>query len=110
MVRAAAAKSVQKAMELKRAEISLMEPLPGLGRGLWRHALEGALLAAYKFTKYKTEKGADLASIEIVGEEAKLPEAQRVLDLCEVLWLTRDWSTKTPMLFSPTPSRVRPAR
>jgi len=86
VVRTAAAKAALKALELKRTDLSLLAP----GQGQWRTALEGALLAAYKFTKYKKDKGAALQSIEIVGEEVVLSEAQRVLCLCEGVWFTRD--------------------
>ncbi|HEX7511441.1 MAG TPA: leucyl aminopeptidase [Chitinivibrionales bacterium] len=90
VVRTAAAKAAHKALELKRTDFSLHAPRVPAGQGFWPAALEGALLGSYKFTKYKKDKGAAIASIEIVGEEISPAEAQRVLTLCEGVWFTRD--------------------
>jgi leucyl aminopeptidase len=90
-VRAAAARGVQKARELKRTELSIIEPGgAAAGKGLWQPALQGALLGAYAFSKYKSDKGAELGVIEAVGEEVSMPAARRELQLCEGVCLARD--------------------
>ena len=89
VVRTAAARGVQKVLEIKRAHVSI--DLTGLGPGFpWRAALEGALLGAYKFAKYKSDKGAVLASIELVSEHATLSEARQVAAVCESVNFARD--------------------
>lgn len=89
VVRTAAAKGVQKVLEIKRADVSI--DLTGSSAGFpWRAALEGALLGAYKFAKYKSDKGVVLASIELVSEHATLSEARQVAAVCESVNFARD--------------------
>ena len=86
-VRAAAARGVRKALELKRSDISLIPPGPA---DTALAALEGALLGAYTFSKYKSDKGPALGSIEVAGDAVSMPQAQRVLWLCESVNYARD--------------------
>jgi leucyl aminopeptidase len=87
IVRTAAAKGVQKAIELKRSEVSVDLPSAVFP---WRAALEGALLGAYTFAKYKSNKGAVLAAVELAGEPVSPSEAQQVCALCDSVNFARD--------------------
>jgi Leucyl aminopeptidase len=88
-VRTVAAKGVQKVLELKRTEVSI--DLTGLSALFpWRAALEGVILGAYKFSKYKSDKPASLAAVELVGESPSASEAQQVAVLCESVNFARD--------------------
>lgn len=89
VVRTAAAKGIQKALDLKRAEVS-MDCAGIAASGLWKAALEGILLGAYKFSKYKSEKPTVLAGIELVGESITPAEAQKTVALCENVNAARD--------------------
>ena len=89
IARTAAAKGIKKVLELKRTEVSI--DFTGLSAVFpWRAALEGVILGAYAFAKYKSDKGVALASIELAGELPSLPEAQQTAALCESVNLARD--------------------
>jgi leucyl aminopeptidase len=93
IMRNAAAQGIRKALKLKRGEVSIVASAAG-DRGdregdLWKPALEGAVLGAYSFSKYKSEKGTALTSVELVSE-ANPAEAQRALSLCECVNYARD--------------------
>lgn len=89
IVRTAAAFGVKKVLDLKRTEASV-DCAASKAAFFWRAALEGALLGAYKFTKYKSDKGASLSAVELVGETPLLSEANRVMILCESVNFARD--------------------
>ncbi len=90
-VRQAVAKAVRKAIELGRGDVSIVVPIKRLlDEDLWRPALEGAVLGAYTFTKYKKEKGATLATLEIVSGNVPADEAKRIMQLCECVNYARD--------------------
>jgi leucyl aminopeptidase len=91
IVRKAAGQAVRKALQLKHGDVSLVIPVKGEWRErFWKPALEGAILGAYSFTKYKNEKGTSLASVELVAEAATSAEAQHTLFLCESVNFARD--------------------
>ena len=90
VIRSAAAAGAQKALELKRGDISLFAPRAGRRADSWVPALEGTVLGAYKFTKYKTEKATPLSSVELVSDGASLRGAGRVLFICECVNYSRD--------------------
>jgi leucyl aminopeptidase len=90
IVRNAAALGVRKALKLKRGEVSIVATArTGNGR-FWKPAMEGAVLGAYCFQKYKTEKGTPLSSVELVSETASPAQAQQTLDVCECVNHARD--------------------
>jgi leucyl aminopeptidase len=101
IVRTAAATAAQKAKELKRKDISVIIPPDGKDTKLWRPALEGLLLGAYKFTKYKSEQGTELTSIEAVGEGIPQEEADKVITVCECVCLARDLSNENAHVIYP---------
>jgi len=67
-IRTAAAKAVQKAIDIKRQSVSLLLPPTSLVGPAGPYAcLEGALMGSYFFAKYKSEKPAVMQSIDCVG-------------------------------------------
>jgi leucyl aminopeptidase len=91
IVRSVAAQGIRKALQLKRGDVSIVVPSKsGRGEEFWQSALEGAVLGAYSFSKYKSDKATALASIELVSETATPAEAQRALSLCEIVNYSRD--------------------
>ncbi len=91
VVRNAAAQGVRKALKLKRGEVSVVVPASGATQeGHWKPALEGVALGAYAFSKYKSEKGSSLVSIELVTGAVSPSDAQRALSLCESVNFARD--------------------
>lgn len=90
-IRTAAGRAVRKATELKRKKVSLVDP--GISRGINTFAkalLEGAILASYSFTKYKTEKPETLQTFELVTQAVSKREAQNVAVVCNSIFFTRD--------------------
>jgi len=79
-IRSAAACGMRQALSLKRSEISLVVPAK---KSLWPQALEGALLAAYSFDKYKKEKSTSLIALELVGEGLDKALMSRIKLLCD---------------------------
>jgi leucyl aminopeptidase len=86
----AAATGIRKALELKRREISLIAPEIAAARDLWPFALEGALLGAYRFTKYKSDKGVSIDSLEMTGKTVSAHAAGHVQVQCDAVCGVRD--------------------
>ena len=97
-VRTAAAKGIQKALELKRAAVSFIVPTAA-GQG--QAAIEGALLGAYRFIKYKSEKPALLAKLECVGARRTLPQARTVETVCSAVSYARDLVNENASIMTP---------
>ena len=87
LLRAAAARGIQKAIKLKRQDVSLVAPL-GSDQAMAAACVEGALLGAYSFTKYKKEKPASLALVELVA--SALPNLQMIQAACDGTNAARD--------------------
>jgi leucyl aminopeptidase len=91
LVRGAAASGIRHALHLKRSEVTVIAPDEiDRKQALWRSALEGAVLGAYSFEKYKSEKEAKLGALEIVSGIMPIGEAQRVVSLCESVNYAKD--------------------
>jgi leucyl aminopeptidase len=90
-IRNAAAAGARAALELKRADLSLVvSRSDGHVGDHWAPALEGALLGGYKFTKYKKEKAAPIRALEVVGEGIALRGVERVAVACDAVNYSRD--------------------
>jgi leucyl aminopeptidase len=101
-IRAAAAKGVQKALDLKRNAVSLMcAGNTACGDAGNLAALEGALLGAYRFVKYKSEKPVGLDRLECVGDGFSPGQVRSTETVCAAVAYARDLvnenaSTMTP--------------
>jgi len=94
-VRAAAAKGIRKALELKRVKVSFIVPSE------WRAGIEGALLGAYGFVKYKSEKPAVLAALECVGHGFSLRQVRAVEAVCSAVFYARDLVNENASVVTP---------
>jgi leucyl aminopeptidase len=93
VIRRAAATGIRKALSRKRSGVSVMLPgavLPGFSGPAWSAALEGALLGAYSFDKYKKEKATPLSELELCGENIPVREASRVKTVCDSVIFCRN--------------------
>lgn len=103
VVRAAAAKGIQQALAMKRDAVSLLLAECGdcLGEAGSRAAVEGALLGAYRFTKYKSEKPRALASVECVGGGLGPALARRIETVCDAVAYARDLVNENASVMTP---------
>lgn len=92
-LRAAAANGIREALALGRKTVSLCVPTtPRRLAKAWPAALEGALLGAYRFRRYKTEKDdhALLSSLELVSDAATTGEVTRTHNICDAVCYARE--------------------
>lgn len=88
ILRTAAANSIRKASDLKRTQVSIIDPkLKGKSQ---KAILIGALLSTYKFSKHLSEKPIEIKSIDFVSDIAKPADAKDVKSICEGVFLARD--------------------
>ncbi|MDD5675146.1 MAG: leucyl aminopeptidase [Chitinivibrionales bacterium] len=80
-IRAAAARGIQKAIDLKRGDVSLVSPQV-LSRGEAEACLEGVLLGADKFTKYKSDKPKTPVLVEMVTKSPR-PVLRTLQAVCD---------------------------
>lgn len=112
IVRTAAAKGIQKAVELKRKKVSLLSPFIGQGQhDSNRAALEGALLGSYKFSKYKSKPSPALEAIECVNQIMTKDELHAIDTVCSAALYARDCvnenaSVITPLWFAREANRI----
>ena len=99
VVRAAAAKGINKALELKRGDVSLEAPDFCGGDGAVA-AIEGALLGAYRFAKYKSEKPSLLKELEVAGRLGAA-EARRAETVCAAVAYARDLVNENASVMTP---------
>jgi len=99
IVRGAAAAGIRAALGLKRSEVSLL--VPGDLPTTWEPALEGAVLGAYRFDRYKKEKSTALTALELVGNDISSRNAERVFTICECVCYARDLVNENAHVTSP---------
>jgi leucyl aminopeptidase len=90
-IRSGAACAIRKAIELKRKKVSVMAPDAvkkdaALGIAL----VEGAILGAYSFSKYKSEKQETIERMELVSTTITRQDVRAVEDRCSCVFLARD--------------------
>ena len=69
IIRSSSARGIRKAVELKRDSVSLILPsvkIPASESGT--AAVEGAILGAYSFCRYKSEKAHSIKTVEVIGD------------------------------------------
>lgn len=90
-LRTAAAKASQMLQKLKRTQTAVEIPLLPLDPALVeKTVIEGILLGAYRFTKYRQDVSASLQSIEIVGGTLRARELGTVRHQCQAVTYARD--------------------
>lgn len=62
--------------------------------------LEGLLLSAYKFDKYKSEKPTKVTTVNMLVKGLKKSEMESVLNLCESVCMARDWVNEPVMVLN----------
>ncbi|MBD3346381.1 MAG: hypothetical protein GF401_15115, partial [Chitinivibrionales bacterium] len=91
IIRRGAARAIQKAVELKRTSVSLIPPKKKNCKGKCSEAsLEGAVLGAYSFAKYKSEKPVSIKKIELVDDSVAPKGVKQIQALCESVFYARD--------------------
>jgi leucyl aminopeptidase len=101
-IRTAAAKAIQKAADLKRDTVSFIAPDEKLCKtaGVVA-AIEGALLGAYRFVKYKKEKSDSVNKIEFVVPSISAARLQRIETVCEAVCYARDLTNENASVVTP---------
>ena len=101
-LRAAAAGGIRKALELKRDAVSLIAPEEKLcGKAGGRAAVEGALLGAYRFVKYKSEKPVALAKLECVAPALTPALLRQIETECAAVCFARDLVNENASVMTP---------
>lgn len=90
-LRGAAARAVRKARDLKRTSVTLEISGDTLSSESGRKAfLEGALLGAYSFAKYKSSPPPELTKIEVTGGTLSQKDIKAITRIVESVNLARD--------------------
>ena len=102
IIRSAAAKGVNRILDIKRTAFSLVLPAVNwCGRAGMDAAMEGAFLGAYRFTRYKSEKPVMMDRIEFVGHGVNAAGLQRVRTLGDAVWYARDLVNENASVMTP---------
>lgn len=90
-LRAAGAKGIQKAIELKKSKVSMLMPkIEDFGNREKLCCLEGAILGNYKFVKYKREKPTFVETIDLIDPELSMRDISRTEIICDAVNYARD--------------------
>ncbi len=90
-MRSAAAEGIRTAGSLKRSAVSVVPPVEAKTDPLALRAVaEGALLGAYVFDRYKTEKPFRISSIEFVSDVFPAKETKNLVLLTDAIFFARD--------------------
>lgn len=102
IIRSVAAKGMNRVLECKRTAASLILPPLSLCKkeGL-EAAIEGALLGAYRFTRYKSEKPVVLGRMEVVSKGISAADLARTRNLCEAVAYARDLVNENASVMTP---------
>ncbi|NLE01960.1 MAG: leucyl aminopeptidase family protein [Fibrobacter sp.] len=99
-IRTASAKAIQKAIDLKRTEVTFTLPNHSYPISLEKHIIEGIILGSYKFDKYKSEKYHRIETVEIIGELSRA-EVHRTETICKSTNFTRDLVNENASVITP---------
>jgi leucyl aminopeptidase len=89
-VRHCAAKGIQKALDLKRTEISVIVEKTHSSSQYSNEILEGMLLGIYKFNKYKSESVQEIKCIEIIGSTLTIADLKKIKSITGAVNYARD--------------------
>jgi leucyl aminopeptidase len=102
LIRSTSAKGLNRALEIKRSAISLQLPSDAVyDKAGILAAMEGALLGAYRFLRYKSEKPAIMERIEVVGQGVSTGDLQRIRTICDAVWYARDLVNENASVMTP---------
>jgi len=101
VVRTAAAKGVQKALELKRTALSLVTPDAPEAQAWNTASLEGALLGSYRFSKYKSQRPAGIDALECVDRALTRKDVRAVETICAAVMYARDCVNENASVATP---------
>jgi leucyl aminopeptidase len=89
-------------MELKKSALSLLLPPASVcGKAGIRAAMEGALLGAYRFSRYKSEMPVMVEKMEFVGQAVSREDLQRTRTICDAVWYARDLVNENASIMTP---------
>jgi leucyl aminopeptidase len=102
LLRSMAAKGINKALDMKLAEVSFILPEIKIGKqeGI-RSSVEGALLGAYRFARYKKEKPVQLVQLACIGTGLSASELKRIQAVCEAACYARDLVNENASVMTP---------
>ncbi len=101
-LRAAGARGIQKALELKRTEVSLILPQEQwCSKDMALAAVEGVILGAYRFSRYKTEKPAEIETLEVVSTSVELSEIKDADIIANCVNYARDLVNENASVITP---------
>jgi leucyl aminopeptidase len=89
-IRYCAAKAIQKALDLKRTEVSIVldQKLSSLESS--SAVVEGVVLGAYKFHKYKSEPAETIKKVDISGSPLTAADLKKLKSITDAVCYTRD--------------------
>ncbi len=100
IIRNVSAKAIQKAIELKRDKVSVIIPSSDAPAEGSKAVIEGIILGAYKFDKYKSEKAHQVDTVELVGAISSA-DAQKITSICEAVNYSRDLVNENASVITP---------
>jgi leucyl aminopeptidase len=89
-VRCSAAKGIQKALDLKRTEVSIIIEGTLCSPQHSRAVIEGIILGSYKFDKYKSETARKIQHIEIIGSPLNAADLKKTKSIACAVNYARD--------------------
>jgi leucyl aminopeptidase len=102
IIRSAAAKGVNRILDVKRRALSVAVPPVDLcGHDGIDAAMEGALLGAYRFTRYKSEKPVMMEQFEFTGRDVNAAGLRRARTLCDAVCYARDLVNENASVVTP---------
>jgi leucyl aminopeptidase len=102
ILRCATAKGIQTIQKLKRKSASFLIPaLPLDQNEIEKAVIDGIILGAYKFNKYKTEKSTPLATIELINCAMSRSNIRKQQYINDAVNYTRDLINENASVITP---------
>lgn len=89
-IRFCAAKAIQKALDLKRTEVSILLDQKLSSPESTTAVAEGVVLGAYKFHKYKSEPAEPIKKIDISGSSLSAADLKKIKSTTDAVCYARD--------------------
>jgi len=100
-IRAACAKGIQKAIDLKRDRVSVHVPQSSSAEEVSKAVIEGLILGAYKFSQYKSEKPSQISHIELIQSSLGSAELKSITAVCDSVLYARDLVNENASVITP---------
>jgi leucyl aminopeptidase len=102
ILRSASARGIQKVIELKHQDVSVIVPRGGRHGGEpWAAVVMGIVLGAYRYAKYKSEKKQSVSAVELVGEGIVQRSVGRLVTIGECVNYCRDLVNENASVANP---------